>query len=58
MLVTFAPDAPWTLFDFIAMQEELARIFGRQVDLVERDSVRNPFRQRAILDSLQVIYAA
>ena len=58
VLVTFAPDATWTLFDFVTMQDELIEIFRRDVDLVERDTLRNPFRRRAILNNLQVIYAA
>lgn len=40
------------------MQDELGQIFGREVDLVERDSLQNPFRRREILDNMQVIYAA
>jgi len=58
VLVTFAPDATWTLLDFVTMQDELRDIFGREVDLVERDALHNPFRRRAILNNLQVIYAA
>jgi len=58
LLVTFTPDATWSLFDLIQMQEELEDLFGRPVDLVERDTIRNPFRKRTILGNLQVIYAA
>jgi predicted nucleotidyltransferase len=32
LMVTFAPDAAWTLFDFAGMQSELAQILGRDVD--------------------------
>ena len=58
VLVSFAPDAGWSLFDLVEMQDELGQIFGREVDLVERDSLQNPFRRRAILENMQVIYAA
>jgi hypothetical protein len=57
VLVTFEPEAPWSLFDIIAMQDELAGIFGRDVEVVERRSLRNPFRRRSILESARTVYA-
>ena len=36
LLVTFEPDAPWGLVDHERMEQELADILGRQVDLVSR----------------------
>jgi predicted nucleotidyltransferase len=61
VLVTFAPNARWTLFDHVEMQEELRSILGRDVDLVSRHGIersRNQIRRQAILDSARVIYAA
>jgi hypothetical protein len=61
MLVRFAPDARWTLLDFVQMRDELSDIFGRRVDLVTRRAVeasKNPLRRKAILESAQVIYVA
>jgi len=58
VLVSFSPEAHWSLFDLVTMQDELSDIFGREVDLVERDGLCNPFRRRAILESMQVIYAS
>ncbi len=58
VLVKFAEDAHWSLFDFVQMQDELREIFGREVDLVEEAGVRNPFRRHSILRSKEVIYAA
>jgi predicted nucleotidyltransferase len=40
------------------MIDELKAIFGRKVDFVEKDSLRNPFRRQTILASNEVIYAA
>ncbi|HYK03405.1 MAG TPA: nucleotidyltransferase family protein [Thermoanaerobaculia bacterium] len=54
VLVSFAPDAEWSLFDHVHMQDELREIFARDVDLLTRRSVErslNPYRQRAILTS-------
>lgn len=58
VLVSFAPDDNWNLFDWVDMIDELKNIFGRDVDLVEKDSIRNPFRRRSILDNHEVLYAA
>ena len=58
VLVTFAAEAPWSLFDLVDMVDELEAIFGRKVDLIESDGLRNPIRRRAILSSREVIHAA
>ncbi|MCJ7625022.1 MAG: nucleotidyltransferase family protein [Anaerolineaceae bacterium] len=57
VLVTFAPDAQISLFDLVQMQIELEDIFDRPVDLVEKASLRNPYRRREILKTAQVVYA-
>ncbi len=58
VLVSLEPDAPWSLWEWIDMKEELAVLFGRDVDVVEKDGLCNPFRRHAILTSKQVIYAS
>lgn len=61
VLVTFAPDARWTLIDFSAMRDELCAIFGREVDLVSRrgvESSRNPLRRNAILSSARTVHVS
>jgi hypothetical protein len=58
VLVTFAPDARVSLWDWGPMLAELRVIFHREVDLVEKTALRNPFRRRHILSSYRVIYAA
>ena len=58
VLVTFAPGAQISLFDMAQMQIELERIYQRSVDLVEKASLRNPYRRREILQTAQVLYAA
>ncbi|MHB0980671.1 MAG: nucleotidyltransferase family protein [Thermoleophilia bacterium] len=58
VLVTFAPNARWNLFDFVEMASELENMFGRHVDLVEATAIRNPFRRQSILGSRHVIHAA
>ena len=58
VLVSFEPDAGWTLLDLISMQREIAEVLGRSVDLIEEAALRNPYRRSAILKSKQVVYAA
>ncbi|HEV8632750.1 MAG TPA: nucleotidyltransferase family protein [Chloroflexota bacterium] len=56
VLVAFAPDANWSLFDLVRMEDELSELFGRRVDLVERKAVEqseNYIRRKHILGSLQ-----
>ena len=57
VLVTFSPEAQWSLWDFPQMQDELKAIFGREVDIVEKDALKNPFRRHSILTTRQVVYA-
>jgi predicted nucleotidyltransferase len=58
VLVTFAPDAPWTMWDLSRMRAELESTFGREVDLVEKKALRNPYRRQAILADHHVLYAS
>ncbi|MBU1155077.1 MAG: nucleotidyltransferase family protein [Proteobacteria bacterium] len=61
VLLDFAPEARPTLLDLAAMQQELADIFGRPVDLLTRrgmESSPNRLRREAILFSAQVVHAA
>ncbi len=58
VLVTFAPEARPSLMDLALMQDELEQLFGRDVDVVEKPGLRNPFRRRAILRTMQVVYAS
>jgi len=57
VLVEFRDDAEWSLFDWVDMIDDLKVIFGRDVDLVERGGLRNPFRRHAILTTKRIIYA-
>jgi len=56
VLVSFADDAPWSLWDLTAMRDELGTLVGRPVDLVEKEGLRNPFRRHTILETRKVIY--
>jgi len=61
VLVTFSPDACWSLLDHVQMQDELKILLRRDVDLVTRKGIersRNHIRREEILKSAKVIYAA
>jgi predicted nucleotidyltransferase len=61
VLVRFGPDASWGLFEFMQMEEELAKTLGRPVDLVARAAVeesRNWIRRKQILDESHIVFAA
>ena len=57
-LVSFEPGAAWDLFDLIDMKHELEALYGRPVDLVEKEALRNPWRKYEIMRTRRVIYAA
>jgi hypothetical protein len=40
------------------MQEDLKTLFGRDVDIIEKSAMRNPYRRRAILQNRKVMYAS
>jgi predicted nucleotidyltransferase len=61
VLVTFAPDGRFSLFDLVHMEDELGKILGRKVDLVERQAIEqseNYIRRRHILNSTETVYVA
>ena len=58
VLVVFDDRAEWDLMDHLHAEDELAKIFGRNVDLIEMRVVSNPFRRHHILKNRQILYAA
>ena len=59
LLISFKEDAHWGLFDLVRMESELEGIFGREIDLVEKNAVINSanyLRRKGILDDAQIIY--
>ncbi len=61
VLVVFVPETDWRFRDLARMEEELAGIFGREVDLVEKQLVeqnRNHIVRKHILQSAELVYVA
>jgi hypothetical protein len=42
---------------YFGLQEDLERLFGRSVDLVEPTAIRNPYFRQAIEQNQELIYA-
>lgn len=61
VMVTFAKNAPWTIFDMVDLEAELQHIVGRRVDVVTRSSVehsKNYILRKNILNSTRMYYGA
>ncbi len=58
VLVSFLPDSGVSLFDMLSMTDELSGVFGRKVDLIEKEALENPFFRQTILPGRKIIYAA
>jgi predicted nucleotidyltransferase len=58
VLVEFEDGAGWSLFDLIDISDELKRELGREVHLVEKEGLRNPYRRREILNHREILYVA
>ncbi|MCC6476648.1 nucleotidyltransferase domain-containing protein [bacterium] len=61
VMVKFAPESHWSLFDMVDLEDELKIIIGRDVDVVTRPSVErseNYIMRKSILGSSRTFYAA
>ncbi len=58
VLITFVPDPGWSLFDWVDMKDELKDLLGREVDIADKQRLKNPYRRHEILNTHQVIYAS
>lgn len=58
-LVTFSPDADWSVFEHVTMEGELSDLIGRRVDLISRKAVEassNWIRREAILKGAEPLF--
>jgi predicted nucleotidyltransferase len=59
VLVEFQPMPPAQHADsYFGLMEDLQRLFGRPIDLIELSSIRNPYLRRAIIASQVTLYDA
>ena len=57
-LVSFEPGTALDICDLLDMKDELKASYGRSIDLIEKEALRNPWRKREILRTREVVYAA
>ncbi|MFP3090606.1 nucleotidyltransferase family protein [Treponema sp. TIM-1] len=58
ILVSFYEKSNITLFDIIDLENEFSKILNREVDIVEKEALKNPIRKNKILSTREIIYAA
>ena len=58
ILVSFNKDSKITLFDIMDLENEFSQLLKREVDIVEKESLKNPIRKSRILSTREIIYAA
>jgi predicted nucleotidyltransferase len=58
ILVSFKQNSKTTLFDIMELEKEFSRLLNREVDIVEKESLKNPIRKNRILSTREIIYAA
>jgi len=58
LLVSFENGVEISLFDVIELEREFALLLNREVDIVEKESLKNPIRKHKILATREIIYAA
>src|SRR5438105_2815359 len=59
VLVSFEHGAEMSFESYLEMRQELSTLFGgREIDLVEKRLLKNPYRRHDILTTREIIYAA
>jgi predicted nucleotidyltransferase len=58
ILVSFNKKSEITLFDIMDLEKEFSELLKREVDIVEKESLKNPIRKNRILSTREIIYAA
>jgi hypothetical protein len=59
VLIALKSGQSMTIEKYLAMRDELSAMFGgRNIDLVQKPLLKNPFRRHEILTTRQVLYAA
>src|SRR5436190_17690431 len=59
VLIALQPGQTMTVEKYLDMRDELSAMFGgREIDLVQKRLLKNPFRRHEILTAREVLYAA
>ena len=60
ILITYKPEAEFkiSLFDEMELEDEFARLLNRDVDICDKECLKNPFRREDIMTSSEVVYVS
>ena len=58
ILVSFNEYSNISLFDIMDFEKEISELLDREVDIVEKEALKNPIRKKNILSTREIIYAA
>ena len=58
ILVSFNKNTDVSLFDIMDLEDEFAKLLKREVDVLEKEALKNPIRRDKILSTREIIYAA
>ena len=58
ILVSFNKNSEISLFDIMDLENDFSQLVKREVDIVEKESLKNPIRKNKILSTREIIYAA
>lgn len=58
ILIVFKEGVQYSYFDICDLQEKLEALCNRKIDIVEKASLKNPYRRSEILKNARIIYAA
>jgi predicted nucleotidyltransferase len=58
ILVSFDSNSNVTLFDIMDLESEFKKLLKREVDIVEKEALKNPIRKNKILSTRKILYAA
>ena len=58
ILVSFYKDSEISLFDIMDLENDFSLLLGKEVDIVEKESLKNIIRRDKILSTMEIIYAA
>jgi len=58
VLLTFEPHVHLGIDEYIDLQADLVGLFGREVDIVNKRTLRNPYLRHRVLTTRRVLHAA
>ena len=58
VMVRYDPEKPEPWKDYFLIKNDLEELFGRQVDLLKRGPIQNPYVRQSIRRDLTILYAA